>query len=236
VYDEVERRMAAVGPAQRTHIARAILEEAGRAAIDPLLILAVIEVESGFDAHAVSGAGAIGLMQLLDPTMREEVERSGLASADPHDPVANVRAGVRYLSRLVSAFRDLELGLLAYNAGPNRIRRHLRDGAVPARLLAYPRAVTRALRRLGASAGPESGEVGRLAAAHAQPRPPGSTAHLVADRLAGAPGRATSAPVLAAARFDAARQEQPLLVALAGVRRGRSPFAGSSARFPRSRS
>jgi hypothetical protein len=211
--------MAAVGPAQRTRIARAILEEAGRAAIDPLLVLAVIEVESGFDAHAVSDAGAIGLMQLLDPTMREEVERSGLASADPHDPVANVRAGVRYLSRLVSAFRDVELGLLAYNAGPNRIRRHLRGGAVPARLLAYPRAVARELQRLGASAGPGSGEVGRLAAAHAQHRPFVSAAHVVANRLASAPSR----------------QEQPLLVALA-VRRGRSPFAGSSARFPRSRS
>jgi len=234
VYDEVERRMREVGPAQRTRVARAILEEAARAAMDPLLVLAVIEVESRFDAHAVSGAGAVGLMQLLDPTMREEVERSRLASADPYDPVANVRAGVRYLSRLVTAFDDIELGLLAYNAGPNRIRRHLREGAVPERLRAYPRTVARELRRLVGSPEPEAGDRRRLAAVGSPHRPPQVAAHARADHLAGAPAPATAIPVLVAT--PAARDEQPLLVALASVRRARSPFGGSSARSPRSRS
>ncbi len=237
VYDEVERRMAEIVPAQRTRVARAILEEAARAAMDPLLVLAVIEVESRFDAHAVSEAGAVGLMQLLDPTMREEVERSRLASADPYDPVANVRAGVRYLSRLVTAFDDLELGLLAYNAGPNRIRRHLREGAVPERLRAYPRTVARELRRLVGSPEPEAGDRRRLAAAGSRHRPAQMAAHARADHLAGAPGRATAIPVLVATPLGAAaRDEQPILVALASVRRARSPFGGSSARSPRSRS
>ncbi len=222
VYDEVERRMGRLRPAQRTGIARAILEEAGRGAMDPLLVLAVIEVESRFDAYAVSGAGAVGLMQLMHPTMREEVERSRLASADPLDPVANVRAGIRYLGRLVTAFDDdLELALMAYNAGPGRIRRHLRKGEVPGRLLSYPRTVARERQRLSGTAADL-----RLCTAH----------KAIEERLAGA-RRPIPAPALSRPEVETvAREEQPILVALAGVRRERSRGAGNSARRPRARS
>jgi soluble lytic murein transglycosylase len=161
VYDEVERRMPGHASAQRHRVARTILEEATRAAMDPLLVLAMIQVESAFDPRALSPVGAAGLMQLLPPTMHEELGRWRLAGADPFDPVANVRAGVRYLERLLGTFDDLELALMAYNAGPGRIRRHLRGGVVPERFLSYPRDVSRARARLsGAGAAP------RLARAH----------------------------------------------------------------------
>ncbi|HEX7622403.1 MAG TPA: transglycosylase SLT domain-containing protein, partial [Anaeromyxobacteraceae bacterium] len=104
VHAQVATRMRAETPNVRRRLAQAILTEAERAHLDPLLVLALIHVESAFDPQAVSEAGARGLMQLLEPTMRRELERSGLAAADPHDPVANVRAGVRYLRRLVDAF------------------------------------------------------------------------------------------------------------------------------------
>jgi hypothetical protein len=148
VYDEVERRMSKHARAHRNGVARTVLEEAARAAMDPLLVLAVIQIESGFDPRAVSPVGAAGLMQLLAPTMREELARWRLGAADPFDPVSNVRAGVRYLDRLLDAFDDLDLALMAYNAGPGRIRRHLREGGVPERFLAYPRGVARARARL----------------------------------------------------------------------------------------
>ncbi|HEX7622650.1 MAG TPA: transglycosylase SLT domain-containing protein, partial [Anaeromyxobacteraceae bacterium] len=96
---------------------------------------------------------ARGLMQLLEPTMRRELERSGLAAADPHDPVANVRAGVRYLRRLVDAFGDVDAALMAYNAGPNRIRGHLRRGGIPVRFHVYPQRVHGELQRLRLAAG-----------------------------------------------------------------------------------
>jgi soluble lytic murein transglycosylase-like protein len=151
VYEEVDRRMRKLGVAHRSGVARTILEEAARAAMDPLLVLAVIQIESGFDPHAVSPVGAAGLMQLLAPTMREELARWRLGAADPFDPVANVRAGVRYLDRMLHSFHDLELALMAYNAGPARIRRHLRDGGVPERFLSYPRGVATARERLSAA-------------------------------------------------------------------------------------
>jgi hypothetical protein len=171
VYGEVER-IVRLAPDERTRVARAILEESLATALDPLLVVAVIHVESRFDPQAVSPAGALGLMQLMPPTMREEVARSGLAHGNPLDPVANVRAGVRYLARLVEAFDDLELALVAYNAGPTRLRGDLRAGGIPRRLLAYPRAVLGRLADLSpaahrsVAAGRAKQSV-RLAAAHA---------------------------------------------------------------------
>jgi hypothetical protein len=149
VYDEVDARARGLDARQRARVARALVEEATRTGLDPRLVLAVIHVESSFDPTAVSRAGAVGLMQLLLPTMLQEVSRSRLPSADPLDPAANVRAGVSYLRRLLDAFGDVELALMAYNAGPNRISRFLREeGAVPERLLSYPRKVLGETRRV----------------------------------------------------------------------------------------
>jgi hypothetical protein len=153
VYAEVDRRARRLRADERARIARVILEESARAELAPILVLAVIEVESGYDVGAVSPVGAVGLMQLMLPTMREELALAGAVARDPFDPVANVRAGVRYLGRLVEAFSNLELALMAYNAGPNRIRRHLHAGSVPARFHGYPRDVLRRAARLAPSPG-----------------------------------------------------------------------------------
>jgi hypothetical protein len=126
----------------RLRLAKVIAVEAEVARLDPLLVLAVIAVESGFDADAVSHKGALGLMQLKPSTLRQEAERSRL-SGDPTDPVVNVRAGIRYLRRLLDDFRqDQELALMAYNAGPQRISRLRREeGGVPETFRGYARRV-----------------------------------------------------------------------------------------------
>jgi soluble lytic murein transglycosylase-like protein len=95
-------------------------------------------------------------MQLREATMRAEAERSRLSSSDPFDPVASVQAGVRYLRRLVSAFGDTDLALMAYNAGPKRILGHLRQGEVPERFRAYPRKVRNHMARLGHARPPDA--------------------------------------------------------------------------------
>jgi soluble lytic murein transglycosylase-like protein len=83
--------------------------------VDLALILAVIEVESAFQARAVSRAGAIGPMQLMPGTAR----RYGV---DPWDPQANVDGGARYLRDLVRMFGgDVRLALAAYNAGESNV-------------------------------------------------------------------------------------------------------------------
>lgn len=85
-------------------------------AIDPLLIKAIIQVESRFDHLAVSPRGAVGLMQI----------RPGLASAqgylDPFNPKENIYAGVGHLRSLLDFFEgDQGLALAAYNAGVSRV-------------------------------------------------------------------------------------------------------------------
>ncbi len=132
-------------------VARAVSQEARAAGLDPLLMLAVIEVESGWDPDAVSNRDAHGLMQLRPPTLADEAADGQLPSTNAHDPLINVRAGIRYYSRLVERFHDPELALVAYNAGPNRLAAYLQaERGVPERFWDYPRRIHRAERRLRA--------------------------------------------------------------------------------------
>jgi soluble lytic murein transglycosylase-like protein len=154
--------MPAFADRERRVLARTLVLEAELARIDPLLVLAMIEVESSYDPDAVSNRGALGLMQLREPTLRREVERAGLELLDPRDPATNLRAGIRYLRRLLDAFGHEDVALMAYNAGPNRILAYLREGErlsgeIPARFHAYPRKVRAELRRLRRAFGEERG-------------------------------------------------------------------------------
>ncbi len=151
-FDRVQAQLASRIPGlaerDRVRLALAILDEAERAALDPVFVLAIIEVESGYDPDALSDRGARGLMQLRPSTLLHEAERSRLVGTDPHDPVLNVRAGIRYFRRLLHVFRSEELALMAYNAGPNRISGYLKAGGIPERFRAYPQRVGAEVTRL----------------------------------------------------------------------------------------
>ena len=109
----------------RQHVAEAIAEESERAGLDPMLVLAVIDVESEFQQHATSVVGARGLMQLRPTTLMWVAQREGvkLSRAELEaDPALNVRLGVRYLKYLKELFRGrLDFALMAYNCGPNKL-------------------------------------------------------------------------------------------------------------------
>ena len=94
-------------------IAKTILEESNKHLLDPMLVLAVIKVESSFQYLAVSPVGARGLMQIrpfVANAIAPEVNIKpwhGIDSLD--DPVLNIKIGVFYLSRLKKRFKDMEL-------------------------------------------------------------------------------------------------------------------------------
>ncbi len=98
---------------------RLIRDASARHGVDPLLVAAMVEAESGFDPNAVSAVGAVGLMQVL-PTTAELY-----SDGDPFDPVVNMGVGTRYLRSLLKQFDgDTALALAAYNAGPGNVLRH----------------------------------------------------------------------------------------------------------------
>ncbi len=90
--------------------------------VDKKLVMAVIDVESGFNAAAVSPVGAQGLMQIMPETGKD------LDLDDPFDPSENIDAGIRYLRYLLDTFPDRRLAVAAYNAGPNAVKKY---GGIP---------------------------------------------------------------------------------------------------------
>jgi len=97
---------------------RLVREAAERHHMDPALVRAVIETESGWNATAKSRKGALGLMQLIPTT----AVRFGVN--DAFSPQQNVDAGVRYLKTLLERYNgNLDLALAAYNAGEGAVDR-----------------------------------------------------------------------------------------------------------------
>ncbi len=104
--------------------AQAISEEAERLGYDPLLLLALIHIESFYDHLALSPVGAEGLMQLMPPTAEWMAGRLQLRWDEGHtfDPVLNVRLGSQYLAYLHREFGRMDYALTAYNRGPHATR------------------------------------------------------------------------------------------------------------------
>jgi len=98
---------------------------ATRHGLDPKLVHALVLVESGYRADAISPAGAGGLTQLMPATARD------LGVRDRFDPADNLAAGAAFLARQILRFGDLKLALAAYNAGPERVARLGRVPRIP---------------------------------------------------------------------------------------------------------
>jgi soluble lytic murein transglycosylase-like protein len=91
--------------------------------VSPAFVLAVIGVESAGRADVVSGAGAVGLMQLIPDTAKR------FNVTDSTDPAQNIKGGAAYLDWLLKEFnKDPLLALAGYNAGENAVKKH---GGVP---------------------------------------------------------------------------------------------------------
>ncbi|WP_342784268.1 lytic transglycosylase domain-containing protein [Puniceibacterium confluentis] len=98
------------------------LRRAGLSVTDwAALYRANIEIESAYNPRALSGAGAIGLGQLMPDTAQA-------LGVDPHDTRQNLDGSARYLLMMLDRFGDSRLALAAYNAGPEAVDRH---GGIP---------------------------------------------------------------------------------------------------------
>lgn len=150
---------AAADPRSPKNVVASAMEEASRRFNIPLVWLrAVMHAESHGDAAAVSGKGAIGLMQVMPATYEELRAKHGLGP-DPFDPHDNILAGAAYLSEMFGRYGEQGF-LAAYNAGPSRYEKHLALGrALPSETVEY---VARIGPRLGLSAAAEPFEQPRF--------------------------------------------------------------------------
>lgn len=100
-----------------------IREKSEKYGLDPILVAAIVEVESEFVRDARSPKGALGLMQLRPATGR------WMGAKNLLDPIENIEAGTRYLKYLEGRFEgDLNRQLAAYNAGEGTVMRY---GGIP---------------------------------------------------------------------------------------------------------
>jgi soluble lytic murein transglycosylase-like protein len=98
--------------------------------IDTRVAFGLVATESEFNRHAVSPVGALGYTQLMPSTaryFRPDLEREALFDRD-----TNLRLGFRFLRTLIDKYHgNLELALLAYNRGPDKVDAILRAGGDP---------------------------------------------------------------------------------------------------------
>ena len=123
----IELQQTGMSNASRDRLAESIATTSGKYLLDPLLVVAVIQVESRFDHKAVSSAGAQGLMQVQPNVVTALVERGKMLPSTKNikDPRVNVEVGVSYLAYLKEMFGDLKVALTAYNAGPSSVAKKI---------------------------------------------------------------------------------------------------------------
>jgi hypothetical protein len=110
-----------IGPGKSLELATLVLESSEKyPGVDPLLLVSVGIVESGYDVEAISHAGARGLYQIYPPTGRVLAGMLGWDFDESllHDPAKNTEMAACYLNLLGSAYNDTEMILAEYNGGP----------------------------------------------------------------------------------------------------------------------
>jgi soluble lytic murein transglycosylase-like protein len=136
IYSIVKSNRPAIADKEAWKLSTVILGESATRNLDPMLVLAVIKVESGFRNQALSPVGARGIMQIMPETGRhlsaELFRVDGFENRNfrPHhldDPAFNIKLGVYYLDGLKKQFRNLSLALLAYNLGPGEVQNRLEN-------------------------------------------------------------------------------------------------------------
>ena len=134
IYDVIKTNRPDISESEAWKVSDVIWKESAKHNLDPILIAALIEVESGFQSLAISPMGARGIMQIMPDVgkwIAREIglrEDSGYDAFRPEhldDPVLNIKLGIYYLYDLKKSFRSVNLALVAYNVGPTEMRNRL---------------------------------------------------------------------------------------------------------------
>ena len=99
--------------------------------IDPMLTFAIIKTESNFKENIVSRSGAIGLMQLMEETAKEQAAKIGMNynSETLYNPEDNIKLGLYYFDTLFNYFNEnYILAFVAYNAGLGNTKKWINEG------------------------------------------------------------------------------------------------------------
>ena len=101
--------------------------------IDPMLTFAIIKTESNFNSEVESKSGAIGLMQLMDKTAKEQAEKLKITYTKEmlYEPEMNLRLGLNYFNSLLDLFeQNYVLAFAAYNAGLGNVQKWIKEGTI----------------------------------------------------------------------------------------------------------
>jgi len=104
---------------------RDVLAAAKRFGVDPMDVWSIMRRESAFDEDAASPVGAMGLMQLMPPTAKENAKILGEKDGDYFEPARNILLGTHHFSRLLKMFDRIEWAIAAYNAGQGSVGKWL---------------------------------------------------------------------------------------------------------------
>ncbi len=134
IYGIVKANKPDMGDGEVWELSDVIRQESRKHGLDPILVLALIQVESGFRFNAVSPMGARGIMQIMPEVGQKIAHEIGLRPEPDarrfrpeylDNPFFSIKLGVYYLHDLKKSFRDVSTALVAYNLGPTELRNRL---------------------------------------------------------------------------------------------------------------
>ncbi len=130
-----DQRLPNAYKSQSEKLAKTLVEQSKLHGLHPLMILALIETESGFNVNAIGGVGEIGLMQVRPSTARILLHSSvKFAREQLKNPVKNLEIGIRYLAEQrsvksnFSATAKTHFILASYNMGPGKFNQAFKKG------------------------------------------------------------------------------------------------------------
>ena len=110
-----------------------VYEYSAQLGIDPMLTFAIIKTESNFEEKTQSKSGAIGLMQLMESTAKEQAKKLNIPYQKEllYDPEMNLKLGLTYFNTLLDYFeQNYILAFASYNARLGNVQKWIKEGTI----------------------------------------------------------------------------------------------------------